>query len=137
MSLRELAESDLAVTLESQDDWGLPVELIDPDGVEYTTSANSSDPLNPDPLSGQILYDQLKVDPDTGEPITVDNPIVSLRRSSLTRVPENGERWVAKIPTDPSLTASLETFITSEVRPYGGGQSIGFIKLYLQRIEQS
>ena len=134
MNLREQVEKDLSFTLEG--DWGLPVELIDPDGNRYANSENSPDPLNPLPLMGQVLYDQLKADPDTGEPITVNNPIVSLRRSSLARVPENGERWSVKIPTEPSLTAPLANFVMSAVRPYGGGQSIGFIKLYLQRVEQ-
>lgn len=123
MNLRELAESDLAVTLEG--DFGLPVELIDPDGTKYTG------------IEGQILYDQLTADPETGEPITVNNPIVSVRRSSLVRVPQPGENWVVKIPITPSRTAALEDFMLSPVKPPGGGGSIGFIKLYLQRIIQS
>ena len=137
MSLREQVEKDLSFSLEGTNDWGLPVELISPDGVKYSTSENSPDPENPLPLTGQVLYDQAKADPDTGEPITVNNPIVSLRRSSLARVPADGERWVIRIPTSPSITAELEDFVLSPVRPHGGGQSIGFIKLYLQRIEQT
>lgn len=122
-NLRELGESDLAITLEG--DFHLPVELIDPDGVIHTG------------LKGQVLYDTVVVDPETMEPMTVNNPIVSLRRSSLTRVPEAGEKWVVKIPTTPSTTAPFEDFLISPTRPPGGGASIGFIKLYLNRMEQS
>ncbi len=135
MNLREQCEQDLSITLEG--DFGLPVELVSPDGIEYKFSANSPDPLNPLSIMGQVLYDTVRADPDTGEPITVNEPIVSLRRSSLDRVPVSGERWVVKIPTTPSLTAELEPFILSPTRPPAGGASIGFIKLYLQRISQS
>lgn len=135
MNLREQVEKDLAFSLEG-DDWGLPVELIDPSGNKYSTSENSPDPENPLPLKGQILYDQLAANPDTGEVITVNNPIITLRRSSLARIPADGERWSIKIPTEPSLSAAMENFVLSPVRPHGGGQSIGYIKLYAQRIEQ-
>ena len=134
MNLREQVEKDLSFSLEG--DWGLPVELISPDGVKYSTSENSPDPENPLPLMGQVLYDQLKADPDTGEPITINNPIVVLRRTSLARIPADGETWSVRLPTKPSLSAALENFILSATRPHGGGQSIGYTKLYAQRIEQ-
>jgi hypothetical protein len=124
VSIRELIESDLGVTLEG-DDFGLPVELIDSDGVEYTD------------LMGQVLLDTRGTDPDTGMPIVVGEPNVSLRISSLTRVPVAGERWIVKIPTVPSKTATLVPFLMSEVRPPELGGSIGFIKLFLQLAEQS
>ena len=37
MNLREQTEKDLSFTLEGAD-WGLPVELIDPDGNKSSTS---------------------------------------------------------------------------------------------------
>ena len=52
-NLRELAESDLGTTLEG--DFALPVELIDPDGVKQS-------------LVGQVLYDTVEFNPETGEP---------------------------------------------------------------------
>ena len=60
VNLRELAESDLAISLEG--DFGLPVELIDPDGVKY------------DSVNGQILYDQVRADPATLDLSPVDWP---------------------------------------------------------------
>ena len=123
VNVRELAEDDLATTLEG--DFGLPVELIDPDGTKY------------DGLEGQILYDTVSVNPETVEQMVVNNPIVTLRRSSLSRVPAPGETWHVKIPTTPNRTAEKESFICSPTRGQGGGGSIGFVKLYLQRIGQS
>jgi hypothetical protein len=130
MSLRERIERDLAITLEGR--WGLPVVLISPDGVEQSTRAGDSTPLK-----GQILYGLARLNPETGEDVVVDSPVVVLRRSSLSRVPLAGETWIVKIPTTPSMTAPLETFVISPVRPPEGGKSIGFIRLYLQQIEQS
>jgi hypothetical protein len=122
-NLRELCESDLAVTLEG--DFGLPVELIDPDGVKYTG------------IEGQILYDTVTVNPDTGEPMVVNDPIVTVRRSTLVRVPLPGEIWMVRIPTIPSRTAPLEDFLLSPSKPPSAGGSIGFIQLFLRRAVQS
>lgn len=120
-NLRELIESDLGTTLEG--DFALPVELIDPDGAKQT-------------LVGQVLYDTITLDPETGEPITANNPMVALRRTSLTRVPVAGEKWIVKIPTDPSATAPLEEFMITGDRPPDGGRSIGYIRLHLMRVVQ-
>jgi hypothetical protein len=128
---RETIESDLKETLES--DYGLPVELIAPDGTKQIYSANDPTEL----LMGQILYDSTIRDPNTGLDIVVHKPVVSLRRSSLTTVPDAtpGSRWAVRIPIRPSASAPKETFRLS--RPTEGGDSIGFVRLYLERIEQS
>ncbi len=120
-NLRELIETDLGTTLEG--DFSLPVELIDPDGASQS-------------LVGQVLYDTTTLNPETGEPVTVNDPIVSLRRTSLTRIPEDGERWIVRIPTVPSTTAPLEDFMISGDHPLTGGGSIGYIRLHLQRVSQ-
>ena len=130
VSLRERAESDLLKSLEGE--YGLPVELISPDGEVINTSANTGEPL-----TGQDLYDTVVVNPETGEDMIVNNPIVTLRRSSLSRVPVPGEKWAVKIPTSPSLTADLETFIIDPEHSPEGGRSIGFIKLHLIKAQQS
>jgi hypothetical protein len=130
VNLREQAESDLATTLEG--DFGLPVELTDPDGVIYTTKTGSTDLL-----MGQILYDQVRVDPATLGQMVVNNPIVSLRRSSLVRIPLAGETWHVRIPITPSLTAEKVDFLIDTDQPPEGGASIGFIKLYLKKAVQS
>lgn len=122
VNLRELVEEDLAVSLEG--DFGLPVELIDPDGVKY------------DGIMGQVLFDVETVNPETLE-VAVTERIVNLRRSSLTRIPKDGERWVVRLPVIPSTTAPLEDFVLSEDRATKGGASIGFIHLEPTRIIQT
>jgi hypothetical protein len=124
INLREQVESDLAVSLEG--DWALPVELVTPDGEVI------------DDIPGaQILYDTVRVNPDTGEEMVVNNPIVVLRRSSLSRVPQPGEVWAVRIPVTPSTTAPLADFVIDPTRPPEGGASIGFIRLYLRKAKQS
>jgi hypothetical protein len=130
MSLREQMERDLAVTLERPEDWGMPVELIGPDGKEYKTSANSSDPENPDPLYGQVHYASTHFSPETGEDTVVNKPTVVLRRSSLERIPEDGENWHVRFPKDPSLTATMRDYVLTRDKATEGGRSIGFIRLY-------
>ena len=129
-NLRQKAESDLQSTLERE--YKIPVILIDPDGVTYDTSEN--DGL---PLGGQVLSDSISFNPETGDQIISPNPIVTLRRSSLTRVPAPGETWIVKIPTSPVEGASVEDFVIDPTRSPEGGRSIGFIRLYLRRAEQS
>jgi hypothetical protein len=128
-SLREKAESDLGTTLEKE--WSLPVVLKGPDGKIYDTSANDGERLG-----GQVLYDIVRLSPDTGNNIIVNKPVVTLRRTSLERVPQAGERWIVQIPVRPSETAEMEDFILDPDRPPEGGASIGFIRLYLRRAVQ-
>jgi hypothetical protein len=134
-NLRERAEQDLGVTLEGA--FGLPVELTGPDGIEYKTSANSPDPQNPLPLMGQVLYTTVRVSLETGEEVVMNKPVTTLRRSSLARIPQDGEDWFIKFPKDPSLTAELENFVLSTDRASEGGRSIGFIRLYPTKAVQS
>lgn len=129
MNLRETVESDLLESLEG--DYWLPVVLIDPEGVIYNTSAN--DPTKD--LGGQVLYDSLESDMESGMDLIVHKPVVTLRLSSLERVPLSGERWGVKIPITPSTTADLKTFLME--RPTEPQNSIGFIRLYLMEMDQS
>jgi len=131
MNLRVQAESDLAQSLESPDEYGLPVVLVAPDGTVYDTSAN--DPTQT--LSGQILYDTKRLDPESGLDILVHQPVVTLRRSSLARVPAAGEKWMVRIPETPNPSATKVTH--SIERAPEDGQSIGFVRLYLTKAIQS
>lgn len=129
MNLRKRAEADLESSLEG--DWGLPVILTTPDGVEQSKSKN-----NPtEDLKGQILYDHRVVDSETGMERTVNTPVVTLRISSLDRVPKDGEKWGMQFPLVPDPDAAKTTFILIG-RPTEGGTSIGFIRLYPQLPEQ-
>jgi hypothetical protein len=129
MNLRERVEQDLAITLEGK--FKLPVELVDPEGVEYTKSAN--DPTSD--LVGRVVYDRLIENPDHGGPMVVDKVHVTLRRSSLTRVPVAGETWAVRVPETPHVDADKETFLMED--PPEGGRSIGYIQLHLMKAAQS
>ena len=123
MNLRELSEKDLGRSLEGE--WSLPVNLVDPDGVRSNG------------IRGQVLFDIVRVNPETGEEVTVQTPVVTLRRSSLVRIPQPGENWIVEIPETPHEAAAKVQYVLSPTRPPEGGASLGFIRLYLQAVEQS
>jgi hypothetical protein len=130
-SLRECHELDLEETLET--DWALPVQLVSPDGEIQP------DPNDPDAtLGGQVLFNRVETEFESGlmsTDVIIRKPVVTLRISSLTRVPQPGERWVVRIPMTPSRSAPLETFEAH--RAPTGGDSIGFITLHCDDIVQS
>jgi hypothetical protein len=117
--------------MEDLDGYGLPVELIAPGGTKQTNSANDPDNL----LAGQVLYDTRAEEPETGAEIVVHKPVVTLRRSSLDRVPADGENWTVRIPETPIDGAPMVDFALE--RPSEDGGAIGFIRLYLMRVVQS
>jgi hypothetical protein len=129
VNLREQVEADLSDTLEDSDDWGLPVILISPDGVEQSKSAN--DPTAD--LTGQILYDTTVIDPETGLQMIVSIPVVTLRRSSLNRIPVAGEKWIVQVPETPDASAAKVDHMLQRIE---SGKAIGFVRLYLNRAEQ-
>lgn len=120
-NLRERAESDLQYTLEGH--FALPIELTGPDGIK----------LN---VTGQILSDTIKQNPDTGETIIVNNPVLAIRRKSLSQIPQPGETWFVRIPLDPDPSAELADFVIDSDHAPEGGRSLGFIRLYLRKAEQ-
>jgi len=130
MNLRVQAEADLYDTLEDPEGWGLPVVLIDPDGIRQEKSANNTD----EDLSGQIIYDTTEVDPVTGMEMIVHKPVVTLRRTSLNKIPVAGERWGVEIPEIPDPTATKVLHVVE--RAPEEGKSIGFIRLYLTLAEE-
>lgn len=134
-NLRERAEQDLRITLEGQ--FGLPVELTGPGGIEIKTSANSPDPQNPLDLMAQVLYTTVRVSPETGEEMVTADPVIVIRRSSLSRIPQDGEKWLIKFPKDPSLTAEMANYALTPGRATEGGRSNGFIRLYPTKVIQS
>ena len=124
MGLRALAEADLAVTLEDADNgFGLPIELISPDGERQT-------------VNGQVLYDSVVSD-EAGAQTVIHKPVVTVRRSSLTRVPlpTDSPRWACRIPSSPLDGADLASYIVEQAPESGG--TIGFLRLYLTRAESS
>ncbi len=132
VNLRERAEADLSFTLEGQ--FNLPCQLIDPDGNLYPdTDADPDAAL----LKARVDYDKKVVDMETGEELVVGNSHVTLRRSSLSRIPLEGEAgWKVRLPETPSTTASLVTMFVDE-RSIQDGKSIGMITLYLTKAVQA
>lgn len=128
-NLRYTVEGDLKQTLESE--WKIPVELTSPDGQKQIYSVN--DPS--ERLGGQVLYFSTRENPVTGEPMVVNQPVVTLRKSSLIRVPEAGEKWFIKMPIEPVANATWENFVFTPTRAPEHGTDIGFIRIYPQRIE--
>lgn len=121
MNLREAIEADLEESLEGE--WGLPVILIGPEDSGETQE-----------VKGQILYDTVEENPETGGTVMIHNPVVTIRRSSLNPVPEPGDRWAVRIPIEPREDAPKRTFVLDH--PSQEGASIGFIRLYLGVIQQ-
>ena len=105
--------------------------LKDPDGNIIINSV-----LSEETLKGQVLYEHTRTDPETGAPILVPSPVVVLRKRSLVRIPQPGEKWFVRIPIRPETGAPIEDFMLSPVSSPAGGGSIGFIKLHLQKVEQ-
>jgi hypothetical protein len=136
-TLRAQLESDLAIILERPEDWGKPVELIGPDGKEYKTSANSPDPLNPEPLYGQVLKNTVRVSPETGQPLVIGKPAVALRVTSLEKVPEPGEKWIIRFPLEPTLTSAMVDHALTPDRSSEKNSALGYIVLYPYKVEQS
>lgn len=122
MSLRERIERDLSLTLEGH--FSLPINAVDPLGVRT------------EGIRAQVLYDTVRLNPDTGENIVVESPVITLRRSTLARVPAPGENWFFEIPETPAELATKVPYMMSPVHPPEGGRSIGFIRIYLQEVEQ-
>lgn len=129
VNLRQLAEKDLKTTLENE--WKIPVILLGPDGFEQSKSKN--DPEKD--LGGRVMYDTVEIDVDTGLPMYSNEPVVSLRVSSLNRIPQNGEKWQVRMPISPLEGAPFEDFFLD--KPIRGSKSLGFISLHLTRIEQA
>lgn len=127
--LREIIENDLSITLEGR--FGLPVELTAPDGTVQTHSKNDPDSL----LMAQVLFDTTYEDPETGGVTILEDPVITLRRTSLDRIPEDGEPWFIRIPTEPRESAPQESYVLSDL-PIQGGASLGIIRLYLTKPKQ-
>lgn len=113
--------------------WSTPVEFIDPDGIVYNTDNETGKPLR----TLQTLYDRRDVNPDTGEAMTVHEPIIAQARSSLSRIPAPGEKWSIKFPLDPTDETVLSNYVFTPDRSIEGGSSLGFFRIYPIKLVQS
>ncbi len=128
-NLRAAVEHDLNDSLEGE--WKVPVRLTSPDGVDQIYKKGTTTLLG-----GQVLYFTRRENPNTGEVEVVNQPVCTLRISSLDRVPQDGEKWFIKMPISPVAGEPYEKFIFTPTRPTEHGTDIGFIRIYPQRIEQ-
>jgi hypothetical protein len=138
MNLRQLVESNNLWILEDYTSgFGMPVELINPDGETQIYSANDPDPANPSVLlAGQVVLHSTVADAE-GVPMVSDIPSVTLRRSSLDRIPLRAEKhlWYVKAPEGTDPLGPKTTYLMDE--PAEGGEDIGIITLYLIKAKQS
>jgi hypothetical protein len=122
INLRQLVESDLEHSIEKE--WAVLVTLIDPDGEIYSD------------LKAQVLNFTQQENPETGEFIIVNKPVIVLRKTSLTRIPIPGEKWIIQYPAGPEEGAETIDSLYSPTRAPEDGTDIGFIRLYPQDTEQ-
>jgi hypothetical protein len=130
MNLRKLAVKDVKNL--NVKDWGIPLELMGPDGTWYRTDNETGALLQ----ALQVTYDYRKLDPQTGLEVIVNEPVITVSLSSLARIPIAGERWIVRIPVDISHLDVFVNFVLTEDRAPEGGASLGFIRLYPQKAVQ-
>jgi len=126
---RAQIERDLGLSLEG--DFGQTIVLFDPEGHRHAYSAN--DPTKP--LQARVTYEYQGVNAQ-GLPVTVHSPRVTVRLSSLDRVPLPGETWGIQFPKDPVLGAPNSTYEFKD-KPVAGGRSIGFLVLFPTKAKNS
>lgn len=119
-NLRVQIEKDLKDTLESE--FGMSVELTSPDGDTF-------------PAVGQVLYFTRELNPESGEAIVVNVPVVTLRKTSLKRIPRAGERWSIRMAVSPEAGADIVNFILTPDKNPESGTDIGFVRYYPQRLD--
>lgn len=128
-------ERDLGAMIEdSVNGFGLPVSLCPPDGERQIYDAHDTGVPQTQLLMGRVVYARFEVSPQTGMSYRVNDPMVTLRKSSLVRVPAAGEIWSVTIPKEPSLTSDTETYLMT-MAPQSG-DSYPWILLVLMKAEQ-
>jgi len=121
MSLHRLALNVVKIAIKV---FKADVILVDPEGVKYEAVC-------------QFLSNRTSESPDSGEPMAVFTPIATFHRSSLVRIPENGEKWGMFAPLDPDVPDVL-TFLSFDTsKTLEGGRSLGEIRVYLSEVQQS
>lgn len=130
-SLRKTVEADLSLTLEG--DFGLPVELVYPNGDEQIYAKGSTTKK----LMGSIRYDTKEFNLLTGGSKLVPVTAVTLRITSLDQTLTPGAPLVVRIPSYPDEEAPKLTFMSVVDNQTAFGRSIGIVTLYPQRVTQT
>jgi hypothetical protein len=124
MNMRETIAQDMQSILSNPKEFGLPLELVGPDGVEQTG------------LYGFITYARVNVT-ETGNEVMVRKPVVTVSKRDLNRIPLSTDfgKWICRIPDRPYTTESLTTYVVEQV--LAGGDSFDFVQLHLTAAEQT
>ncbi|HUX61451.1 MAG TPA: hypothetical protein VMV32_09090 [Ignavibacteriaceae bacterium] len=130
-NLRTRAITDLKK--QNTKNWSTPVIYQDPDGIIYNIDNETGEELR----TLQTLYDRRVENPDTGEAMTVHEPVIVQARSSLSRIPAPGEKWSIKFPLDPMDETVLSNYVFTPDRSIEGGSSLGFFRIYPIKLVQS
>lgn len=128
-NLRAVISDDLVQTLEGE--YGLPVSLIGPDGQIYSKDKNGN------PLKARIVWGTTRPNLQTGELTKINEPVASLRKASLSRVPKSTETWVVMITDGPQGETASVAWYLDKGRAVDGDDSIGIVRLYLTKVAQS
>jgi len=126
-NLRSLLEKDLGQTLEKE--FSTPVVLISPQGKRIEKTVDDR------PLCGRVLWSHKDINPETGEPIIVPTPVVTLRTSSLSQVPKSGEVWAVIIPESVQENAPLKNYVTDVSGIVEDVKNFGYVNLFLVETE--
>lgn len=122
MNLRALAEGDLRYTLEG--DFSSTITLISPNGAKQI-------------VKGRVRWSQPRTNLQTGEVVNVPDPVVTIRKSSLSVIPAEGENWAVIIPDGPRSDAAPITMLLDKTRTLDGGKTLGMITLRLVNTKQT
>ncbi len=128
MSLRDLA---INIAKLAHEKFNTDVTLIAPDGTKYELDVDGNQ------LVCQFLSGRVSQSPDSGEEMVVFRPMATFHRSSLVRIPVDGENWSLRAPLDPDIPAVLTTMTLDQSKAIEGGRSLGTIRLYLSQTAQS
>jgi hypothetical protein len=128
-NVRAMVTNDLASTLEGE--FGLPISLIGPDGQIYSKDKNGN------PLKARIVWGTVRPNLQTGELTSIKDPIITIRRASLSRVPVSGETWCVMLPANTLSEVPSVVFYLDKGRAVEGDDSLGTVRLYLSKVAQS
>ena len=126
-SLLPRIERDLGTTIEGA--FSVPVVLVSPDGERIEKTADGR------PLCGFVRWTRKETSPEGGEPIVVHAPVVTLRLSSLSRVPATGEKWFVQIPECLRMGAPMADYLLDVSAAVEAGRSLGTVTLPLSACE--
>jgi hypothetical protein len=127
-NLRAAVESDLHESVEGEFSSRVIITYPD-DGYTQEYSVTNPDEY----LRGTFRKFTLDLNPETGETVQVNIPNLVLRIKSLYAEIEAGKNYFLKVQ-DP-ISEEWESYIQSPTKAPVNGKDIGFVRLYMQRIE--